>query len=138
MAKAAKKLSKKRTAPARQVSQKKESRPKKQSRTQKSSAPQAESWLSAASTLVTSQVGRTILAEVLEAAASALRKDRGRDADEPRSGSPSIASDLSAEGASSVFARTAAGVLAEVATGAVRRMLPEVPKDDGDGDTREP
>ena len=134
MAKAAKKSSKRRTA-AHQVSKEKRSVGKKQVRSQQSREParKTESWLSAASTLVASEVGRAILAEVLEAAASALRKDRGRDWDEPRSESASSVGDVAAEGASRVFARTAAGVLAEVATGAVRRMLPEATKGDDEG-----
>ena len=93
MAKAAKKTSKARARSARQGSPPKTAARQKRLSSRKSGeqSTSSESWLSAVGTLVTSAAGREILAEVLEATASILRRDRASivEVDEQRPESPS-------------------------------------------------
>ena len=137
MAKAAKKTSKARARSARQGSPPKTAARQKRLSSRKSGeqSTSSESWLSAAGTLVTSAAGREILAEVLEATASILRRDRASIGEEQRPESPSTTANVLAQGATGVLTRTAAGVLAEVAASAARSMLPgRTERDDDDDD----
>ena len=142
MAKAAKTTSKKRSGPAKarkssggkQRSGSKTGAAKKRRATRKSESPSATSasWLTALSTLAGSAPGREIIADVLEAAASALRKSGTRigQAVVSRAQQGIQAAGTAAEVAAEVatgtvgLAQTAASVLAEVATDAARSMLP--------------
>jgi hypothetical protein len=91
----------------------------------------AENLLAAFSTLAGSALGREIIADVLESAATALRKDRGNIRQEIESGverateAAGSTVDVATEVASGTMglAQTAAGVLAEVATDTARSML---------------
>jgi len=109
-------------------------------RKSRSQSGSSDSWLSAATTLVSSAVGRAILAEVLVAIAEVLKKNRGSNGEtddarvysayESATDSASTVNDAAKEAMTGVLARTAAGALAEAATSAVRRMLPKRPDDD--------
>jgi hypothetical protein len=103
----------------------------------------AENLLGAVSTLAGSALGRQIIADVLEAAATALRKDRGNIRQEIETGVEQVtetagtAVNVATEVASGTvgLAQTAAGVLAEVATDAARSMLVGSRDDDEGGRT---
>ena len=155
MAKAAKKASAKRGGAAKtrarsggaHRSAAKNTGAKKQMRSRKAqgqSSGLSENWLGAASTLVASAVGREILAEVLEAAVSALRRSRGNIGEAARAGAEQAshtagaAVDVATEVATGTMtlAQTAAGVLAEVATDAARTMLPGSSADDDEEPAR--
>ncbi len=133
MAKAAKSRSKTQTRTARQGSAPKKSAGRKarpsSRRSREESGP--ESWLGLATTLVSSAVGRAIVAEVLAATAEILRRHR---ADGPptveQKLSPETAGGLAAEPMAEVLARSAAGALAEVASDAIHRLRTEPGRDD--------
>lgn len=116
--------------------------------------PKAESWAASVGSLVTSQLGREILADVLNAAADVLRQHRaaGQQAQEVRAivgRGPDLAStavQVGTEAASGAvdagaeitaaavdIAQTAAGTLATVARSAVLNMLPGTRTDDAEG-----
>ena len=153
MAKSAKKTSTKRSggAKARGRSAGKQRSPSKKTVGQKRGASgkrmtqsaAAENLLGAVSTLAGSALGRQIIADVLEAAATALRKDRGNIRQEIETGVEQVtetagtAVNVATEVASGTvgLAQTAAGVLAEVATDAARSMLVGSRDDDEGGRT---
>jgi hypothetical protein len=109
-------------------------------------AQQAESWAANVGSLVVSEVGRQILAEMLDAAASALRQNRavGREVQkagqamidrgaETASTAVQVGGEIAAgaveagsevAGAATTMARTAAEALAAVATSAALNMFP--------------
>jgi hypothetical protein len=139
MAKAAKSRSKTQTRTARQgsapkTSVKRKARPSSRKRREES---RPETWLGLATTLVSSAVGRAIVAEVLAATAEILRKHR---ADGPATVeqrlNPEAAGGLAAEPMSEVLARSAAGALAEVASDAIHRMRTEPSARDDEGTRR--
>jgi hypothetical protein len=98
-----------------------------------------ENLLGAMSTLVGSAGGRQIVADVLEAVASVLRKTREGVAQvaEQGSGAASSAAGVAGEVVSGTvdLAQTAAGVLADVATSAARSMMPGSMGGDGDNES---
>jgi hypothetical protein len=97
----------------------------------------SENIFGAMTTLVGTTLGREIIAEVLEAAAAALRR-RGsvaqvaERAGEQASETAATAVDVAGEVASGTvgLAQTAAGVLAEVAADTARSMMPGSADDD--------
>jgi hypothetical protein len=117
--------------------------------------PQAKSWAAGVGSLLTSEPGREILADMLNAAAGVLRQNRGvgQQAQEAGRGMVDRGTDLAStavqvgtEAASGAvdtgaeitaaavdMAQTAAGTLASVATSAMLNMLPGAGtgKDDG-------
>jgi hypothetical protein len=117
--------------------------------------PQAGNWAAGVSSLLTSELGREILADMLNAAAGILRQHRGTDqqAQEAGQGMADRGTDLAStavqvgtEAASGAvdagaeitaaavdIAQTAAGTLATVATGAVLNMLPSGSTADNEG-----
>ena len=108
--------------------------------------PQAESWAAGVGSLLTSEVGREILADMLNAAAGVLRQNRGTGQQAQEAGRAmvdrgtdlaSTAVQVGTEAASGAveagaeitaaavdIAQTAAETLATVATGAVLNLLP--------------
>jgi hypothetical protein len=108
---------------------------------------QAENWAGSVGSLLTSQVGREVLAEVLEAAVSVLRRVRdtgqqiantGGAAVDAGSSTVSSAVDVTTDVASGAIEtgteiasatadmmQTAVGTLANIATSGVRSLLPE-------------
>ena len=114
--------------------------------------PKPESWAASVGSLVTSQLGREILADVLNAAADVLRQNRamsqqaqvaGRAVVDRGTDLASTAAQVGTEAASGAvdtgaqitaaavdIAQTAAGALATVATSAVLNMLPGGSTDD--------
>ena len=124
-------------APQRRQASKARTASKKSAR---KSAPQTESWASSVGSLMTSQVGREILADVLDAAAGVLR--RNREITEQVVASGGAALESGRELATAAFragtsaaddvasatrgmAESAAGTLAELAGEAVRTMMPD-------------
>jgi hypothetical protein len=120
--------SKRQAAPAARTTQK--TRAPSRRRTSGESLPQ--SWGSLLNTLVTSSLGRAILADVLVAAADALRKDRPnlQQAVEDgaqqtaQAGAAAIDAGTDVASATVTLAQSAAGALAEMVTDATRDMLP--------------
>lgn len=115
--------------------------------------PEAAAWASSVGSLLASQTGRDILAEVLEAAAGVLRKvrqtgeqvadassaaaDAGADlATRAVEMSTDVASDV-AEGGADIAAAganmvdAAAGAMADIATAAMNTLVPEQPAGTG-------
>lgn len=89
----------------------------------------SQNWGSAISSLVTSSLGREILADVLEAAAAALKRERpGLQAAgaEQIARAGEAATNIGTEIASgtAALAQTAVGVLAEVVSDTARSVLP--------------
>ncbi len=102
------------------------------SRRRANSEASSQSWGSLLTTLVTSPLGRAIMADVLIAAADALRKDRPNLQQTVEEGTQQVmkvggaAIDAGSDVASAAvtLAQSAAGALAEVVTDAARDMLP--------------
>lgn len=118
---------------------------------------QAESWANSVGSLLTSPLGREILADVLDAASAVLRRDRGGQQvtgavnaiADTGSDIVSTAADVSTDVASGAMdagitiasamadmAETAAGSLAAMATGAVLDTVDARPEDDGSKSSR--
>jgi hypothetical protein len=119
--------------------------------------PQPESWAAGVGSLLTSELGREILADMLNAAAGALRQHRGtgQQAQEAGQGMVDRGTDVAttavqvgSEAASGAvdtgaeitaaavdMAQTAAGALATVATSAVLNMLPGGGTNEDEGQT---
>jgi type IV secretory pathway TrbL component len=103
-------------------------------------ASAAREWTGAIDTLIASPSGREILANVLEAAAEALRRVGPGVGQAAEAGAQQVmetseaAAEIGTEVASGTMAlaQTAAGVLADVVTDAARSLLPET----GSGTTR--
>jgi hypothetical protein len=118
-------------APARQrATAKRGSASKRRAR---KAARAGQSWPAALETLVSSSQGRNILAEVLEAAAGALRKGQGELQENVATGARAMrdvsgaAIDAGTEVVKGTagLAQTATEVLADVVTSAARSLLPE-------------
>ena len=117
--------------------------------------PQAESWAASVGSLINSQLGREILADVLNAAAGVLRQNRqmgqqaqeaGRAVIDRGTDAASTAVQVGTEVASGAvntgvgitsaavdIAQAAAGTLATVATEAMLNMLPGAPTGEDQG-----
>ena len=137
MAKAAKGRSKTQSRTARQGSATKRSPGRPSSRKSRKESGSLD-LLGMATTLVSSAVGRAIVAEVLAATAEVLRRHRSDvgEADEQRLNSATPRG-LATEPTSEVLARSAAGALAEVASDAIHRMrLEPSGRDDDEGARR--
>ena len=123
--------SKRQTAPTARVTQK----TRASSRRRVSSESSSQSWGSLLNTLVTSSLGREILADVLIAAAAALKKDRPivqRAFEEgvqkaAQAGATAVGAGTDVASATATLAQSAAGALAEIVTDAARDMLPGSP-----------
>jgi hypothetical protein len=98
----------------------------------RTAGPAGESWSGALETLVSSSLGRDILADALEAAAGALRRGRGELQETVTAGARAIRDTSSAAidagtemvtGAASL-AQSAAEVLADAVTSSARSLLP--------------
>lgn len=133
--------SKKQAAPAARSTQK----TRAPSRRRASSEPSSQSWIGLLSDLITSPLGREILADVLIAAAAALKKDRPtvQQAFEDgvqkaaQAGATAVGAGSDVASATATLAQSAAGALAEVVTDAARDILPGSPtKKSGSGSTR--
>jgi hypothetical protein len=97
-----------------------------------SKALSSQSWAGLLTTLVTSSLGRAILADVLMAAAEALRKERpnlqrmteqGMRAT-AQAGDAALEAGDDVAAAAKTMAQSAAGAVAEMATAAARDLLP--------------
>ena len=134
--------SKKRAVPEARAPQ----RTRAPSRRRASSGSSSQSWASLLNTLVTSSLGRAILADVLVAAADALSKDRpnlqqtiDQGAQQAaHAGAAVIDSGADVALATRTLAESAAGALAGMVTDAARDILPgSTPeKTEGRGDGR--
>jgi hypothetical protein len=91
------------------------------------SSPQSQSWFPAFGTLITSPLGREILADVLEAAAAVLRKQREVAKQVADAGEAAVKTTGEVASLSRDMAQATAGALADATTDALRSLLPEPP-----------
>lgn len=123
--------SKKQVAPAARSRQKTLAPSRKRASNESSS----QSWGSLLNNLVTSPLGREILADVLIAVAAALKKDRPivqrafEDGVQKaaQAGATAVGAGADVASATATLAQSAAGALAEIVTDAARDILPGSP-----------